>query len=379
MPFDLFDARGWLLLAANQSLEEPAVRERLRLRNEFFADAEVVAFCRPELMQVLGAAEQEEEPLLASDSTCDWRSLIRLADTVLAQPDPGGSWVEGVNELHARMRSLAVHRWDEALCHLIYQGSRHANDYSSCQALRCALIAGALASTLGWDALLIEAVEKAALTMNVAMRRLQDQLALQPDASIDQDTRKLIARHSLDGAKLLLASGVTDHAWLDTVRFHHDSSLEGPPTEQLAPGQRLALLLRRVDIYSAMLSRRVTRSALTPMQAARKACFGPDGRPDRIGAALLKTIGLYPPGSFVQLCNQEKGVVVCRGVRPNEPLVAVLVDAYGELLPEPRLRDTARPGRAVRTELQADSVVVDPPTATWAALHSLGRKLRRAM
>lgn len=330
-------------------------------------------------MQVLTAATPDKDPVPAADAGCDWKGLVRMTDAALTQPDSSSFWVEGVNDLHNHMRSLTAWRLDEALCHFIYQGARHADDYSSRQALRCAFIAGALAGSLGWDAKLIEAVEKAALTMNVAMRRLQDQLARQSDAGIDEDTRKLIARHSLDGAKLLLASGVTDHAWLETVRFHHDSSLEGLSMEQLTPGQRLALLLRRVDIYSAMLSRRVTRSALTPMQAARKACFGPDGRPDRIGAALLKTIGLYPPGSFVQLCNQETGVVLSRGVRPNEPLVAVLVDAYGEPLSDPRLRDTARPGHAVRTELQPDLVAVDLPATKWATLHSLGRKLRKAM
>ena len=43
------------------------------------------------------------------------------------------------------------------------------------------------------------------------------------------------------------------------------------------------------------------------MQAAREACLGPTGVPDEIGGALLKAVGLYPPGSFVELACGEIG------------------------------------------------------------------------
>lgn len=252
-----------------------------------------------------------------------------------------------------------MHYLDEALFHFIGHGARHADDYSSHHAVHCLLIAAAVARTLGWDTGLVETVERAALTMNVAMRRLQDRLALQPAAGVDQDSREQIARHPVTSARLLADSGVQDPVWLEAVRLHHDSSLDMWPLEQLAVGQRLALLLRRVDVYSAVLSRRATRSALTPMQAARRACLGSDGRPDMIGAALLKTVGLYPPGSYVQLNSRERGMVLRRGKRADQPLVAALTNVRGEPLPEPRLRDTAQLGYAVHAGLQPDQVPVD--------------------
>jgi HD-GYP domain-containing protein (c-di-GMP phosphodiesterase class II) len=378
LPFDLFDAQGRLLLAANQSLQDPAVLQRLRMRGELFAEAGPIAAWHPAAAQPSELLVQDHATL-AAEPGWEWKGLVQMADVALRQPKPGSPWLERVHELHARMRSLSLQRLDEALFHFIYQGARHVDDYSCHQALRCALIAGAVARTLGWDAALVEAVEKAALTMNVSMRPLQDQLASQADAHIDPDTRKRIVRHSLDSAKLLLASGVEDRLWLDAVLLHHDGTLEGLPLEQLSPGKRLALLLHRVDVYSAVLSRRATRSALTPTQAARKACLGPDGRPDVMGAALLKTMGLYPPGSFVQLDTQEIGVVLSRGRNASQPLVAVLVSSWGEALAEPRLRDTSQLGCAVCTGLQPDQVEMEPAAATWAVLHRLARKLRATM
>ena len=301
-----------------------------------------------------------------------------MLDAALRHASPDSDWLGQVQHVHARMRSLGMQHLDEALFHFTYRGARHGYGYSSRHALRCMLAAGAVARTLGWGAELIGTLEMAALTMNATMRRLQNRLALQPAPGVDQDSREEIARHPVKSARLLADSGVQDPVWLEAVRLHHDSSLDRRPLEQLTPGQRLALLLRRVDVYSAVLSRRATRSPLTPMQAARRACLGSDGRPDGVGAALLKTVGLYPPGSFVQLHSREKGVVLRRGVRADRPLVAVLRNARGEPLSEPRLRDTARPGYAVRAALPPGRVPVDVPMAMWPAMHRAAQQLQSA-
>jgi hypothetical protein len=60
----------------------------------------------------------------------------------------------------------------------------------------------------------------------------------------------------------------------------------GLPLADLAPDRALAQLLRRVDIFCAKISRRANRAPMSPVQAAREACLGPDGKPDEIGGAL---------------------------------------------------------------------------------------------
>jgi hypothetical protein len=260
---------------------------------------------------------------------------------------------------------------DEALFYYFYSGARHAEHYSSHQSLRCMLVGGEVARALGWDAEHIELLEKAALTMNVTMRRLQDRLALQPPSSLDDAVRAQIASHPAEAAHLLSHSGITEPAWLEAVRRHHDGSLEALPFEQLTTGQRLALLLRRVDIYCAKLSRRAGRVSMTAMQAASEVCLGADGRPDLLGGALLKAMGLYPPGSFVQLANGELGTVLSRGARANQPLVAVLVNAHGLPMPTPLLRVTSQPSASVRAGLRPDQVPVRPSMGELYALRAI--------
>jgi hypothetical protein len=120
-------------------------------------------------------------------------------------------------------------------------------------------------------------------------------------------------------------------------------------------------LLRRVDIFSAKISRRVTRAPMSPVQAAREACLGAGGTPDEIGSALLRAVGIYPPGSFVELASGELGIVVARGRRANLPYVATLVAASGTPLGEPALRDTIERRFAVKAALPPGHVRVRPP------------------
>ena len=60
------------------------------------------------------------------------------------------------------------------------------------------------------------------------------------------------------------------------------------------------------------------------------------------GAALIKVLGIYAPGSYVRLATQEVAVVVRRGANTTTPRVAVLVNRQGMPTAEPMFRDTSQ-------------------------------------
>lgn len=72
-------------------------------------------------------------------------------------------------------------------------------------------------------------------------------------------------------------------------------------------------------------------------------------------------MGLYPPGSFVQLESGELGVVIARGRRANLPIVASLVGRSGLPLGEPAVRDTVDKRHAVKGAMLPEAVKVLPP------------------
>ncbi|MDD2881302.1 MAG: hypothetical protein PHQ58_12775 [Rhodoferax sp.] len=69
--------------------------------------------------------------------------------------------------------------------------------------------------------------------------------------------------------------------------------------------------------------------------------FDENKRIGEAGAALIKAVGIYSPGSFVRLTSNEIAVVVKRGLNTTMPKVAVLVNRQGMATGEPMLRDTS--------------------------------------
>ena len=81
-----------------------------------------------------------------------------------------------------------------------------------------------------------------------------------------------------------------------------------------------------------------------PVTAAMQASYyDEEHQVDEAGAALVKTLGVYPPGAFVRLASQEVGVVVRRGTTATTPKVAVVTNRDGMPTGEPIPRDTGMP------------------------------------
>jgi len=103
--------------------------------------------------------------------------------------------------------------------------------------------------------------------------------------------------------------------------------------------------------------------------------FDENGQIDEAGAALIKAIGIYPPGSFVRLANGEVAVVVQRGANTAAPRVAVVLNRNGTPNADLTLRNTSRARLAghgwradvrYRTEAPASAPAALDPFAGFA-------------
>ncbi|HLL19714.1 MAG TPA: phosphohydrolase, partial [Rubrivivax sp.] len=273
---------------------------------------------------------------------------------------PGSDWRQRLFAVHGRARVAFQRKPDASLYHLVYEAGHSSQKYSCHHALLTLLMCEQAAAMLGWPHPWIDSLGRAALTMNVAMLKLQDQLAVS-DITPTPEMRAEIDGHAEAGASLLEAAGLGDALCLSVVRLHHDAAAADQQLAALSTERQLARLLRRVDIFAAKISRRAKRQPMSPVQAAREACLGSAGVPDEIGGALLKAVGLYPPGSFVELISGEVGIVLARGRRANLPFVAALVAANGSPLGEPALRDTIDQRYSVKSAVPPAAVKVRPP------------------
>jgi hypothetical protein len=282
--------------------------------------------------------------LTAQEAIDGWDQHKRQMSALLRQAAPDAAWLTEFAQAMERMRALARRDVDMALYLLLQAAASELDQYSAHHAMLCALVGEACAQWFEWPADEVDTFVRAALTMNLSMSTLQNTLARQV-GPLSQAQRDEIAAHAEKSALLLTTAGVGDGLWIDVVRAHHQKPAAGSTASSAA--QRLAQLLRRVDVYTAKLSRRATREPASPALAARDACLDADGNPDAIGATVLRTLGLYPPGCYVQLANGDLGIVVKRGAKAHTPIVAALRRADGGTHIQPPWVDTGRRGHGV--------------------------------
>lgn len=374
LPFGVYDANGMLLLPARGVIQDESKLALLQSKHLFVDEDESYRW-RSSFKSTVGSLirtnaslqhiavanlrrDRQDPARHQQDSLTDsWHALLQGLSTALRSAGTQAGWLEAVQSSLAQARAVAQ-RAPHAPLYLLIQHALHScEQYSAHHAMLCALVCERVGQVLGWPTDEIDSLVGAALTMNVAMTTLQDNLAKQR-LPLTGDQRDRIQGHGLQGATLLAAAGLTDARWLKIVRLHHDASLLDRPVKSLDTASRLARLLGTVDRFTAKISRRSSRPPMSPLAAARLACVGADGQPDELGAAILKALGMYPPGCYVQLANGEVGVVMARGHRANEPLVAVLLGASGLPLNAPVLRDCGSAARAVVGVVAVDSVKV---------------------
>ena len=300
--------------------------------------------------------EEDSPPLLVPQGLDAWEKLMGKVARLLIETTMDGSWVARFTDLTLEVRKLARRHVDMALYLLIQANGSGAERYSAQHAMTCLVIAELAADWMEWPEEEKQALALAALSMNVSMTTLQDSLARQ-SSSLSDGQRELVGVHAASSVDLLTRAGVVDPVWLYVVQHHHEV-LGAEAGDEVKAGPRLAELLRRVDIYTAKLSRRGSRECVTPAMAARDACLGAGGHPDSIGATLLRVVGLYPPGTFVELANGEFAVVIERGKKAHTPVVASMRRQDGGLLMQPVRRDTSRVALAVRRGVEPGRVRV---------------------
>jgi hypothetical protein len=105
-----------------------------------------------------------------------------------------------------------------------------------------------------------------------------------------------------------------------------------------------------------MISPRHSRAGRSALESIKSILGMSTTDNDPIGQSLVRTVGLYPPGTYVALDSAELAVVVRRSPRPNQPFVVLISKPDGELLPAPRLQDPAASGIQIRAAVAASQV-----------------------
>ena len=310
----------------------------------------------------ISAAEPTERDRMDS-GPADWPALQERATQLLRTPQ-AGDFGSRFQALHEELVRHCTQSPDATVLALIYLSAQETRMYSATHAMLVSCVCMITANeVLRWPEARVLTLGRAALSMNVAMAELQDQL-VQQAMPLTATQIAAVENHSSRSETLLRQLGVADPVWLEAVRHHHHR-MPGP-LDQKTEAQQMARLIQRADIFGARLAPRTARWPM-PVTAAMQACYyDEEQKVDPAGAALVKALGIYPPGAFVRLATQEIAIVLRRGPSASTPRVAVVMNRSGmptgELIP----RNTAQPSckitgpvahKDVRVQLQVARLV----------------------
>jgi HD-GYP domain-containing protein (c-di-GMP phosphodiesterase class II) len=294
--------------------------------------------------------ENEYEDLLSL-----WADLESGLGTILKSPGSIQEFELRVRQYDRWMQALLQKDADVGLYLLFQLATNSPVGYSASHSLICAVLCHLIAQELSVQAQERNSLVRAALTMNLAMTALQDELADQAEKPTPKQM-EVIRAHTVKGGLMLANMKVVDETWLDVVSMHHDERTDVGALRQIPPAHRLSRILRIADRYAAMISPRKSRTGRSTAESIRS-LVTPSGEPqDDVGHSLVRVVGLYPPGTYVRLESGEVAVVMRRSTHANLPHVAIVIDDAGRPVGQPRLHRTSQNAPQISAAIAASSV-----------------------
>lgn len=181
----------------------------------------------------------------------------------------------------------------------------HSEAQPGQHSLHVAMLASAMGASIGWDSQSVIDVGIGCLMHDVGMLAMPDSLAASP-AHLDADSFQQLVMHPLETFEFLAATGAQASPTSRMVAFQMHERCDGtgyPRRRTRRMIHQAARVAAVADVYLALVSPRPHRAALMPYHAVRFLLDGAkSGKFDPTAIrALLKTVSLFPIGSFVAL------------------------------------------------------------------------------
>lgn len=198
------------------------------------------------------------------------------------------------------------------------------------QPIFAALLADLLAHKLGYSNERTTTLLRAVITSNISLIDYQV-LLNSGEKTLSAFQIENIRKHPLESVRILKAAGVCDPDWLYMIAQHHEQlDGNGYPNQlkQDAIGEE-AQIISLTEQYTAMIDTRAYRPDRMPKQVLQDMYQQKNIRSPKLMTQFVQMMGIYPPGTYVTLANQEIGIVYGRIAHDIVPDVKVLVDPQG--------------------------------------------------
>lgn len=226
----------------------------------------------------------------------------------------------------------------------------------------CALMI-ALARQLGLDDAVTRELGLAGLLHDVGKMTVPAAILNKP-GKLTVEEFDIVKRHPLAGHALLQASSDIGAIALE-VCLHHHEKFDGSGYPHGLKGEEISLHARMgaiCDVYDAVTSNRPYKAGWGPAESLRRMAEWSRGGhfDEKVFAAFVKCLGIYPVGTLVRLRSGRLGVVTEQPLQGSllQPRVKVFFSSKSQTYIAPLLLDLAQPGAG-------DAIVGCEEASTW--------------
>ncbi len=219
----------------------------------------------------------------------------------------------------------------------------HYPDYDSYtvgHSVRVSSIAVYMGMQLNWPQEDILALATAAMFHDIGKSKIAPEILYKTSALSDEEY-SLIKDHPRTGAELLLAQ--KDATALDiAASWGHHQRHDGrgyPQRPAWVLTNPVIDLLQIIDVFEALTAVRPYKKALTPQQAFSIMINDKGAFHAGLLSLFIKLIGIYPPGTYVELSDGSIGMVSGVGNRLERPRVCISKLKNGIVLPKDKQRE----------------------------------------
>ena len=188
---------------------------------------------------------------------------------------------------------------------------RSQDEYTAEHCLNVCILAIAFGRHLGMSEADLEKLGLCGLLHDVGKMKIDPEVLNKP-SSLTEKEFSIMKAHSIHGRNLLMASPGIPNSTIDVAYSHHEKmDGTGYPRGLKSSGiSELAKMIAIVDAYDAMTADRCYSPSI-PSTEALKIIFKDRGThfDDRLALEFIKSVGLYPPGTLVELVNGLVAIV----------------------------------------------------------------------
>jgi len=268
---------------------------------------------------------------------------IAQVDEVYRRISENGSLGEGAYML-AKQAALLTEEVSRAPQIILCLGRvRESDEYTFVHSLNVGLLCGYLAGRLKpGDREFAAAMTYGGLLHDLGKAKVPQEVLNKP-GRLSEDEYEIMKSHSVHGDELARTSGITDVRVLSVIRNHHErwngrGYPDGFQRDEIPLFARIAAV---ADVFDALTAKRVYKDPLSSREAVSMIMESSEADFDRtVVRALLLSVGLYPPGTMVELSDFSVGVVIgARNADLFRPQVHISVDGKGRRAPEGTIVD----------------------------------------